>query len=253
MSLFLLQDELNNFEHELLFEENFFNMFRLIKQNINALNTFYETLYRYKSITQTHLELKSITARITKKQNFISYLNNKIGGCLSDEIILESLQCIPHIFHKKSKEYRDVQIGISYQALLETAIKSYLEDTGKEKEFSSEIHLNNAQERTIFFQYIGSLNRDCVSWIRSVVEIIEKDISYMEDDEILYQMRVKSATKYNAKARTTTPHKVNIEDDELVTLSIAEYKETDKRKKIEILNKLVRKLAEKNQEVEKMQ
>lgn len=49
------------------------------------------------------------------------------------------------------------------------------------------------------------------------------------------------------------PYKVNIEDDELVTLSIAEYKETDKRKKIEILNKLVRKLAEKNQEVEKMQ
>lgn len=75
----------------------------------------------------------------------------------------------------------------------------------------------------------------------------------MEDDEILYQMRVKSATKYNAKKRTTTPYKVNIEDDELVTLSIAEYKETDKRKKIEILNKLVRKLAEKIQEVEKMQ
>ena len=46
---------------------------------------------------------------------------------------------------------------------------------------------------------------------------------------------------------------MNIEDDELVTLSIAEYKETDKRKKIEILNKLVRKLAEKIQEVEKMQ
>lgn len=253
LGLFLLQDELYKFDQELVLEENYFNMFRLLKQNVLALNTFYDTLYRYEKVTKEHPELKNLTELITKKHDLISYLTTKIGGYLDDEIVVKSLQRIPHIFHKKSKEFRDVQIDISYQAVLETAIKCFIEETPEPRSFNTEIHLNIAEERDFFFLYIANLNRDCVAWTTSLIQIIEKNVAYLDDDEILYQMRIADSPRLNRRKRAATPYQPNLEDDGLVSLAIAEYEETDKRKKIELLNRLVIKLGEKIQEVVKMQ
>ena len=159
LGLFLMKDELSNFHQLMVLEENPFKMFRLIKQNLITLNTFFESLDRHNVIIKENPDLKELTRSIRKRKGLIIHMRNKIGGHLDDDVLIRSAQWIPYIFHEKSKENREFQIGLSYKALLETSINSYIDlnDNEKQKEFGTEIDLGYPPDQSLFFNYLKLL------------------------------------------------------------------------------------------------
>jgi len=247
LGLFLMKDELLNFHQLMVLEENPYKMFKIIKQNLITLNTFFESLERYNLLIKENPELKELTKSIRKRKGLITHMRNKIGGHLDDDVLIRSAQWIPYIFHEKSKENREFQIYLSYKALLEAAINSYidLDDDEKQKEFWTEIDLNYPPDQTLFFNFLEALNLDSIEWIKSAIEIIESDFEYLNDEGYIYQSKIVGLTDFNLKNDFTLPDVEQLEGDELVSLAIAAFKELDKKKKFELLNKLREELEDK--------
>lgn len=251
LRLFLLKDELQYFHKSLVIEKNPFDMFRIIKQNLVALNTFLESLNRYNLYIKQNPELKEITRSIRKRGEFITHMRHKVGGHLDDEVLIRSAQWIPYIFHEKSKENREFQIGLSYQALLESAINSYKAKDEKQKEFGEEINLNYPSHQTLFFSFLETMNVDSIEWIKSVIDIIERDFLYFNDDEALFQSKIAGFTNFNLKNDFKLPNKEQLESNVIANLILEVSKETNNTKKVELLNKLIRELDEKIKEAKK--
>jgi len=247
LGLFLMKDELFNFHQLMVLEENPFKMFKIIKQNIITLNTFFESLGRYSFLIKNNPDLKELTRSIRKRKGLINHMRNKIGGHLDDDVLIRSAQWIPYIFHEKSKENREIQIGLSYQALLEAAVNSYIDlyDNERQKEFGKEIDLNYPPDQALFLNFLEALNSDSLKWIKSAIEIIESDFEYLNDEGIIYQSRIAGFTDFNLKNTFILPDKEQLEDNELTSIAIAAVKELDKKKKIELLNKLIEELGDK--------
>lgn len=247
LGLFLLKDELDYFHHSLSVEKNPFVKFRLIKQNLIVLNTFLESLNKFNSYINNNQVLKEKTRSIRKRGGLITHMRNKIGGHLDEDILIRGSQWTPFIFHKLSKENRELQIGLSYKTILEASINSYinLSDEEKQKEFGTEIDFSYPPDEILFFNYLGNLNSDSIEWIKTIIEIIEREFKYFDDEDVFFQSRIAGLTDFNLKNNFKFPEKEQLEDDELVILSEEAFKEEDKNKKIDLLNKLINKIEEK--------
>lgn len=247
LGLFLLKDELEYFHQALSDEKNPFDKFRLIKQNLIVLNTFLESLNKFNTYIKENKELKERTRNIRKRGGLITHMRNKIGGHLDDDVLIRSAQWTPHIFHKLAKENRELQIGLSYKSILEASINSYIDlsDNEKQKEFGTEIDLSYPPDETLFFNYLGAINSDSIEWIKTVIEIIERDFVYFDNKETLFQSKIAGLTDFNLKNDFQLPEKSQLKNNELIKLSEEASFETDNEKKTELLNKLIKKLEEK--------
>jgi len=71
------------------------------------------------------------------------------------------------------------------------------------------------------------------------------NFEYLNDEGYIYQSKIVGLTDFNLKNDFTLPDVEQLEGDELVSLAIAAFKELDKKKKFELLNKLREELEDK--------
>jgi hypothetical protein len=245
--LFLLKDELEFFHQSLNEEEDPFKQFRLIKQNLIVLNTFLESLNKFKEYIKRNEDLKERTRLIRKRGGLIIHMRNKIGGHLDDDVLIRSAQWTPFVFHKLAKENRKLQVGLSYKTIIEASINSYIDlsNNEKQKEFGMEIDLSYPPDVTLFFNYLGNINSDSIEWTSIIIEIIERDFAYFEDKEALFQSKIAGLTDFNLKNNFQLPKNSQLENNDLTKLSEEAFSETDNEKRAELLKKLKEKIEEK--------
>ncbi|AUC15428.1 hypothetical protein BTO06_09875 [Tenacibaculum sp. SZ-18] len=253
LGLYLLKDELNYFHESLNNEFNPIKKFRLIKQNLIVLNTFIESLNKFNLYLRNNDELKDKARSIRKRGGLINHMRNKIGGHLDEDILKRAAQWSPDFFSKKNKENKTAQIFIGYKTILESSINSYIDinDNKLQKEFGIEIDLMIPSDCEIFFNYLGCLNVDSINWISNIIEVLELDFEYFDDDELINNFRIASYTDFNLKKDFKLPELEEIEDNEMADLLIEAIKETDLLKKNEKLNDLILKLEQNNEMLKK--
>lgn len=247
IELFLLKDELEYFHQSLTIENNPFIKYRLIKQNLTALNTFLESLSNFNKYINNNQELKELSRNLRRKGGLISHMRNKIGGHLDNDLLKRAAQWTPYIFHKLAKENRNLQIGLCYKSILEASINSYIDlsNNDKVKMFETEIDLSFPPDEILFFNFIGNINLDTIKWIETVIEIIEKDFIYFDNEELFIQSKLAGLTDFNLKNKFQLPEQSQLKNNALIKLCEETFIETDNTKKIEHLNNLIKIIEEK--------
>ena len=73
---------------------------------------------------------------------------------------------------------------LAYKTLLESAINSFIDKESKQKVFDTEIDLLYPSNQTLFFNYIGELNKDSIYFLNEIVNILRGKITFFDEKKV---------------------------------------------------------------------
>lgn len=195
----ILKDEILAYHTELNAEKDWNRKVRLFKNCFVSLDIFRDSLNSFKDFLKEDQELALKSRSLRKKLQFINHIRNKISGHL-DEVVLEKLvQWEPFIFNEGFKGNNEAKLLLVYKSLLESAINSYINNDSNQKIFKTEIDLLYPENQTLFFNYIGDLNIDSISFLDVIIDKLDSRIDHWDKSQMETFATRSGKTDFNLK------------------------------------------------------
>ena len=148
--------------------KNSFLPLALLRSNINSWS-------RYHSADSY---LNTIRNKILPGLEFANHVRNKIAGHIENEVIENAVQWEPMIFQDSIKNTGVFQRFLLYRSILESAINSYIDTTGKHKIFKQEIDIVYPETSKLFYTYHIQLIMDSLEYLRRLKTEMNTKIIY---------------------------------------------------------------------------
>lgn len=195
----ILKDEILAYHTELNAEKDWNRKIRLFKNCFVSLDIFRDSLNSFKDFLKEDQELALKSRSLRKRLQFINHIRNKISGHL-DEVVLEKLvQWEPFIFNEGFKGNNEAKLLLVYKSLLESAINSYIDNDSNQKVFKTEIDLLYPENQSLFFNYIGDLNIDSISFLDVIIDKLDSQIDHWDKTKMEKFATIAGKTDFNLK------------------------------------------------------
>lgn len=167
---------------------------------LSLLSKNLKTWSKYSNGNQKLIVLQKV---LRENLKFANHIRNKITGHLENEVLANSVQWEPLIFHEVSKDDKSAQRLVMYRSLLEIAINSYQDErTGRQKVFQKEIDLNLPYYAEMFFEHLFQMVDESVDYLIELRNTIDAQIRYFSGIPLdLTQAVSKTDFKLKAKGR----------------------------------------------------
>lgn len=177
----LLLDEIKYYDVQLRVDP--INRLRLIRLCFIPLNIFSESLKHYNHWLVGKDELIKDKREISKNLEFVKHIRHKISGHLDDDVLSKASEWAPYIFSENLQKNSEVQLLLCYKSVIESAINSFLDDNGKQKNFGTEIDLFYPPNSDQFLNYLEKTNTGCIRFLEKIASYLNKEIYYHTDEE----------------------------------------------------------------------
>ena len=163
------------------------------------------------SMYKDHQELSTQFDAFRLEAEFFSYLRNKFTGHLTDDLIDKALEWQPILSVTLNRDHGADSIRLYNFLVLETAINTYVDGSGKHKVFESETDLAFPPDKERFKKTLFESIELASDFLSSVESILKSSVSLptWEEDEIELAMKA-GLTKF---AYLTKTRKRALRDD----------------------------------------
>ena len=160
-------------------------LFTCIKYNFIALKNIHDSKCDFNIYNTDNEELNKLSKALNPYLEFATHVRNLISGHLDNGIIDNAVQWEPLIFTKAPKRnesnYKEAQLIIIYKTLLESAINSYVDKNGKQKQFGEELDLNIPQYSSMLLDYMNKANDASFAYLTELMRYLSDKIEYIKD------------------------------------------------------------------------
>lgn len=139
------------------------------------------------------------TRSLRRDLDFIVHIRNKGVGHLDRTLLERAAQWSPEIFHVNSHGNNDYLNFLSYKAVLESTINSYLNEDGEQKVFKTEIDFLYPPNAEQFFEFLSDVVKRSINWLENSREIIRSEIEFYSDDKVQEMGAIAGQTNFNLK------------------------------------------------------
>ena len=175
-----------------------------IKTAFLAFQNLCELEKTIRSLYKDHRELSTKFDAFRPQAEFFSYLRNKSTGHLIDDLIDKAFEWHPILTLTLNKEY-DAKLVLIYNFLvLETAINTYVDESGKHKVFESETDLAYPPDNERFQKTLLESIELASDFLSSVEGILKSGVSLptsKEDEMELLMKASRTVFAYLTKSR----------------------------------------------------
>lgn len=144
----------------------------------------------------------SDTRSLRRDLDFIVHIRNKGVGHLDRALLERAAQWTPEIFHVNSHGNDDYLNFLSYKAVLESTINSYLNEDGEQKVFKTEIDFLYPPNAEQFFEFLSNIVKRSIAWLENARDIIRSEIELHSDDEVKEMAAIAGQTNFNLKGES---------------------------------------------------
>ena len=162
------RDNLDSFCRIYQATKNSFLPLALLKSHINGWS-------RYHSDNEHMNALKN---KMLPGLEFANHVRNKITGHIENEVIDNSVQWEPTIFRDSIKDNENLQRLLLYRSLLESAINSYIDGTGKHMIFNQEIDFLLPKTCDLFYSFLKELINNSLEYLHLLKAVMNSKIIY---------------------------------------------------------------------------
>jgi len=142
--------------------------------NLEGFERSISTLYKEnRNLSEKYAPLK-------ERVKFFSYLRNKFIGHVATELVEKALEWKPEIRISLHEEYDPKLILLYNWALLETAINSYVDQSGNHKIFASETDLNYPRDNKRFRDILIATIDEAADFMADADTILRAEIPEVE-------------------------------------------------------------------------
>lgn len=192
-----------------------------------ALKNLNDTLSRAAKLPdfKKNTELIAKTKLLHKRVDFVNHVRNRSGGHLDPIVTERAAQWAPEIFHEDAN--RETLVFLSYRALLEASINSFLTPDGQQKLFNHEIDLLYPPDRTEFYDFLGGVVKDSLDWIEKALYFLDSVITRHDSTKVPEMGCIAGQTNFDLKSESDfsyVPQALN----SAVEQAIAEFKKDGK-------------------------
>lgn len=170
--------------------------FRLLKNGFLAYSTLGELLKTFSKYTICNEGLSKKMKELRVKLDFMGHLRNKCTGHLDDILIDKAIQWEPSLFSKAFWE-SEHHIYLVYKTLLESAINSYIDESGDQKYFHTEIDLFYPPNWDTFIKFMCDSETESLAFLDGIITTIKPHIAVIEKKEdLLLQAAIAGQTDF---------------------------------------------------------
>lgn len=144
-------------------------------------------------------QFSSETRSLRRDLDFIVHIRNKGVGHLDRTLLERAAQWTPELFHVNSHGNNDYLTFLSYKAVLESTINSYLNENGEQKVFKTEIDFLYPPNANQFFGFLSDIVKRSIVWLENAREIIRSEINLHSDDKNKEMGVIAGQTNFNLK------------------------------------------------------
>ena len=195
----ILLDDISIYHSELNEEEDWIKKFRLIKNCFVSLDILRDSFHHYNGFLKDDEELSRAAKDIKKRLQLINHIRNKVSGHLEESLLNKAVQWEPQIFSKENKNNFEGQLFLIYRTLIESAINSYIDKDSIQKVFRTEIDLFYTPDRNLFFNFLGELNLDVISFLTRIKNRVSEEIEYWEKEQMIKMAISAGSTDFRLK------------------------------------------------------
>ncbi|WP_338814775.1 hypothetical protein V9L05_06005 [Bernardetia sp. Wsw4-3y2] len=202
LRVIILLDDISNYHKELENSGDDLNKkFRLLKDNFLSLDNLRQSFNYFDRIIKQDKDLILRAKSLKKRLEFTNHLRNKISGHLDENLLQKAVQWEPHIFSIKCKEdsLYNSQVILTYKTLLESAINSYIDLNSNQKVFGTEIDLFYEPNRSLFFNYVGELNDNSITFLKMIKMVIEEKTDFLDFYQVIAMCIKAGETDFNLR------------------------------------------------------
>lgn len=139
------------------------------------------------------------TRALRRKLEFIVHIRNKGVGHLDRALLERAVQWTPEIFHERSRSKDDYLTYLSYKAIMESSINSYLNEEGVQKVFDTEIDFLYPPNAEQFFEFLSEIVNRSIAWLEVGREVIKSEIEFHSDVKINEMASIAAQTNFNLR------------------------------------------------------
>jgi hypothetical protein len=195
----ILLDDISNYHEELGRDEEWSKKLRHFKNCFVSLDILRDSLKSFNILLIENATLIVHRDKLRKELEFINHLRNKIGGHLDDKVLEKAVQWHPFIFSEKIQDNKEAQIFFMYTSLIESSINSFIDVSGVQKKFGTEIDLIYPPYQKTFFNYIGELNISSIEFLAKLLIVLKSKIDFWHDDDMVLMAMKAGETDFNLK------------------------------------------------------
>lgn len=163
-----------------------------IKTAFLAFHNLCELEKTLQSKYKDHPELCAKFDKFRLEANFFSYLRNKFTGHLTDDLIDKTLEWQPFILFTLNRDYDPTSILLYNFWLLETAINTYVDGSGKQKVFEGDTDLVYPPDKERFEKTLLRSIELASDFLSSLESILKSTISPPTLEKDLFKLAMKA-------------------------------------------------------------
>lgn len=204
LRLRLLIDELDSYKRTLQVERDDIDAWNQLLRHTRSifiiLHNISEELQR---IHLNDTEQVNRKRALLKKLKFASHVRNKGVGHLNETMSERAVQWMPQLFTKEGlADNGTIRLATAQHAVIEACVNSYIDNSGVQKQFGTEIDLHYPPDQRAFFEYMGSTVDEAKSLLATVLANLDSSIvrHRWADAKELYAVAGK--TEFDLRGRT---------------------------------------------------
>lgn len=181
--------------------DSVWKMYQATKNSFLPLALLWANINNWGKYYRNDEAMIKLQKKIRPGLEFANHVRNKITAHIESDVINNSVQWEPFIFHNdiKNKE-SDQQIRI-YKSILESSINSYTcPQTGKHKIFKKEIDIFNHETCNEFYTYMIKLIKNSLKYLDKLKNKINSQIIYF-DGSPANLIKEAAATNFETKKK----------------------------------------------------
>ena len=163
-----------------------------IKTAFLAFHNLCELEKTIRSLYKDHRELSIKFDAFRPQAEFFSYLRNKSTGHLTDDLIDKAFEWKPELTLTLNKDHDANMILIYNFWVLETAINTYVDESGKHKVFKSETDLVYPPDKERFQKTLLESIELASDFLSSVESILKSGVSPPTSKEDVMELFIKA-------------------------------------------------------------
>lgn len=164
-----------------------------LKYNFVALKNLHDSKVDFNIYGKENEELLSLSKALNPYLEFATHVRNVIGGHLDNGVIDNAVQWEPFVFFGDGKEKTLERLFVMYRTLFESAINSYVDSSGVQKQFGVELDLNIPTYSEKLYNYMNGANDAAFVYLNKLKEYLNGLIRYDQNWEDLLQSTQKAA------------------------------------------------------------
>lgn len=178
----IIYDDLNLYDNSFYTEkgnlDSICRMYQATKNSFLPLALLKSYINGWGRYHTNDANLNALKNKILPGLDFANHVRNKIVGHIENDVIGNSVQWEPTIFQDSLKDNELIQRILLYRSVLESAINSYVDATGKHIIFNQEIDILFPNTSKLFYTYHIQLINDSLEYLRNLKTEMNSKIIY---------------------------------------------------------------------------